>query len=44
MINSYKILVGKHKGKASLGSLRYTWKNNIKMDLEDIGELNSSGS
>jgi hypothetical protein len=36
MRNSYKILVGKPDGR-SLGRLRRRWKNNIKLDLKEIG-------
>jgi hypothetical protein len=33
MINAYKILVGKPEGKRQLRQ----WKNNIKMDVVEIG-------
>jgi hypothetical protein len=33
----YRILVGRREGKRSLGRPRRRWKNNIKMDLRDIG-------
>jgi hypothetical protein len=33
--NAYRILVGKSKGKISLGRRR--WVDNIKMDLRDTG-------
>jgi hypothetical protein len=40
--NAYKILVRKSERKRS-GSPRYSWENNIKMDLTDVGrELDSS--
>ena len=32
----YRVLVGKHEGKRSLGRLRPRWKNNIKMDLQEL--------
>jgi hypothetical protein len=35
--NAYRIFVGKPEGKRSLGRPRYTWVNNIKMDLREIG-------
>jgi hypothetical protein len=35
--NAYKILVGKREGKRPLRRLRNRWKNNIKMDLREIG-------
>jgi hypothetical protein len=34
--NTYRILVGKPKGKRPLGRPRHTWVNNIKMDLRKI--------
>jgi hypothetical protein len=34
MRNAYRILVGKPELKRSLG--RHTWKDNTKMDLEEI--------
>jgi hypothetical protein len=33
----YRILVGKPDGMSSLGKPRPTWKDNIKMDLQDVG-------
>jgi hypothetical protein len=36
MKNAYKILVGKPKGKRSLGRPRRRRENNIKMDLRKI--------
>jgi hypothetical protein len=33
----YRILVGKHKGKISLGRPRHRWEDNIEMDLYDVG-------
>jgi hypothetical protein len=29
--------VGKPEGKKPLGRTRYTWEDNIKMDLEEVG-------
>jgi hypothetical protein len=37
MINAYKILVRKPEGKRLLGRPRSRWKNNMKMDLREIG-------
>jgi len=37
MRNAYKILVGKHDGKRPPGRPRRSWKDNIKMDLREIG-------
>ena len=33
----HKILVGKPEGKMPLGRPRRRWKDNIKMDLEEVG-------
>jgi hypothetical protein len=33
----YRVLVGKLKGKKSLGRSRRRWENGIKMDLMEIG-------
>jgi hypothetical protein len=35
--NAYRILVGKPEGKRPLGRRRRRWKNNINMDLREIG-------
>jgi hypothetical protein len=35
--NAYRILVEKPEGKRSLGTSRYRWEDNIKMDLREIG-------
>jgi hypothetical protein len=37
MRNAYKILVGKPEGKRPLGIPRRRWKDNIRMDLREIG-------
>jgi hypothetical protein len=37
MINAYKILVIKSEGKRPLGRSRRKWKDNIKMDIKEIG-------
>jgi hypothetical protein len=34
---AYRPLVGKPDGKKRLGRLLRTWKNNIKMDLQEVG-------
>jgi len=36
MKNTYNILVGKPKGKRSLGRPRCRWDENIRMDLREI--------
>jgi len=33
----YRILMGKPEGKRPLGRPRRRWKENIKMDLEEVG-------
>jgi hypothetical protein len=33
----YRVLVGKPEGKRPLGRPRSRWKDNIKMDLEEVG-------
>ena len=33
----YRVLVGKPKGKRSLGRPRHRWVDNIRMDLLDVG-------
>jgi hypothetical protein len=34
---AYNVLVGKPEGKRSLGRSRRRWKDNIKMDLQEVG-------
>jgi hypothetical protein len=34
--NMYRLLVGKPEGKRPLGTLRYKWVDNIKLDLVEI--------
>ena len=33
----YRVLVGKHEGKRTLGRPRCRWEDNIKMDLQEVG-------
>ena len=33
----HKVLVGKPEGKTPLRRPRHRWKDNIKMDLEEVG-------
>jgi hypothetical protein len=33
----YRVLVGKPEGKRPLGRYRHRWKDNIKMDLQEVG-------
>ena len=35
--NAYRVLVGKLEGKRPLGRPRHRWKDNIKMDLREMG-------
>jgi hypothetical protein len=35
--NTYRLLVEKPEGKTPLGRPRYRWKDNIKIDLSEIG-------
>jgi hypothetical protein len=37
MTNAYNILVGKPEGKRPLGRPRSRWKDNITMELREIG-------
>jgi len=34
---AYRILVGKHEGKRQLGRPRRRWKDNIKVDIKEVG-------
>jgi hypothetical protein len=33
----YRVLVGKPGGRRPLGRPRHRWKDNIKMDLQEVG-------
>ena len=33
----YRVLVGKPEGKRPLGRPRHRWRDNIKMDLQEVG-------
>ena len=35
--SAFKILIGKPTGKSPLGRSRRRWKDNIRMDLKEIG-------
>ena len=35
--NAYKVLVGKPEGKRPLGRARHRWKDNINIDLREVG-------
>jgi hypothetical protein len=34
---AYRVLVGKPKGKKPLGRGRHRWKDNIIMDIQEVG-------
>jgi transcription termination factor 2 len=34
---AYRVLVGRSEGRRPLGRPRRRWKNNIKMDLQEVG-------
>ena len=34
----YRVLVGKTEGKRPLGRPRRRWEDNIKMDLQEVGD------
>ena len=36
----HKVLVGKPEGKSPLGRPRRRWEDNIKVDLEEVGNGN----
>ena len=38
--NAFKILMGSPTGKIPIGRPRRRWKDNIRMDLEDIFRIN----
>jgi hypothetical protein len=33
----YRVLVGKPEGKRPMGRPRHRWKDNIRMDLQEVG-------
>ena len=35
----YRVLVGKPEGKRPMGRPRRRWEDNIKMDLQEVGEV-----
>jgi hypothetical protein len=35
--NAYRLLVGKPEGKRPVGSPRWRWVDNIRMDLGEVG-------
>jgi hypothetical protein len=35
--DAYRVLVGKPEGKRTLGTPRHRWKDNINMDLQEVG-------
>jgi len=41
---AYRVLVGKPEGKRQFGSPRCRWKDNIKMDLQEVDVGSWTGS
>jgi hypothetical protein len=39
----HTVLVGKPEGKSPLGRPRRRWKDNIKMDLQEVGGVVGTG-
>ena len=37
---AYRVLVGKPEGKRPLGRTRCRWEDNIKMNLQEVGQGN----
>jgi hypothetical protein len=37
-IGVHRVLVGKSEGKRSFGRPRHIWEDNIKMDVQELGE------
>jgi hypothetical protein len=35
---AYRVLVGRPEGKTPLGRPRHRWEDNIKMDLQEVGQ------
>jgi len=40
----YRLLVGKPEGKKPLGRPRHRWEDNIKMELQEVGDTAWTGS
>jgi hypothetical protein len=36
--DAYRILMGRSEGRRPLGGPRHRWEDNIKMDLQEVGE------
>jgi len=41
---AYRVLVGTPEGKGPLGRPKHRWKDNIKMDLQEVGWWSWTGS
>lgn len=41
---AYVVLVGKPEGKRPLGRLRWRWKDNTKMNIEETGRWGVGGA
>jgi hypothetical protein len=39
----YRVLVGRPEGKRPLGRPRHSWKDNIKLDLREMGSVGRTG-
>jgi len=37
--HAHRVLVGKHEGERPLGRPRRKWEDNIKGDIQDVGEV-----
>ena len=40
----HRVLVGKPEGKRPLGRPRHRWEDNIKMDLQEVGGVETGWS
>jgi len=40
----HRVLVGKPEGKRPVGRPRHRWEDNIKMDLREVGEVETGWS
>ena len=40
----HRVIVGKPEGKRPLGRPRHRWKDNIKMNLQDVGGVETGWS
>ena len=40
----YRVIIGKPEGKSPLERPRHRWEDNIKMDLREVGEVETGWS